>query len=112
MKHQRRQRHNDHRSAIIQQRCSGHTDGLVSGIQEHPAGAHGRAGQQDQRYIHAASGKGKTVTGQEEKGQQTYAAQQRPQQHDLPAVKGNVAGNNTIEAEQQYDEVTDKKRCF
>ena len=50
------------------------------------------------------------MTGQEEKGQQTYAAQQRPQQHDLPAVKGNVAGNNTIEAEQQQcDEVTDKK---
>ena len=33
VEHQRRQRHDDHRTAVIQQRRGGHADGLIAGVQ-------------------------------------------------------------------------------
>lgn len=50
------------------------------------------------------------MAGEKEECQQAHAAQQRPQQHDLPAVKGNMAGNNTIEAEQKKGEKKAEKK--
>ena len=110
VEHQRRQRHHDYRAAVVQQRRGGHADGLIACVQEHPAGSHGCAGQQDQRYVFAASGKEKPVAGQKEKRQQTHAAQQRPQQDDLAALQRDMAGHDAVEAEQQQsDEIADKK---
>ena len=41
------------------------------------------------------------MTRQKKERQQTHAAQQRPQQYDLAAVQGDVAGHVAVEAEQQ-----------
>ena len=67
MEQQRRQGHDHHRAAVIQQRCGGYADDPVSGIQEHPAGTHGRAGKTDQQYAALAAREGETMAGQEKK---------------------------------------------
>ena len=110
VKHQRRQGHHNHRTAVVEQGGGGHADGAVSRVQEHPACAHGRAGQQDQRHAPPTPGKGEPVAGEKEERQQAHAAQQRPQQHDLTALQVDVAGHNAVEAEQQQpSEKTEEK---
>ena len=98
MEQQRRQGHDHHRATVVQQGSGGYTDDPVTGVQEHPASAHSRAGQADQQYALLAPCEGETMTRQKEKGQQAHAAQQRPQQYDLATLQRDMAGNNAVEA--------------